>query len=370
MTSLDPDEIVTIHEALDKLEAAFAAERTDVVEAVVSNLKADLATLPQNNVVVSEARKTLAKVQDDQFWSSLSLSDVGFLRNNVAPVLRARPGIDIKAMRFETEAVELGTALLAENADQVTAIRDSLIAQIDELPLSVNVVAREKELIEQTKETAFWATPTEEKVRSLVTALSPLMRFRQRKTESFMTLDIEDLTVVKDWIEFGPENERMSTRAYRERVEQYVRELVEQDPVVAKIANGEEVGEAEIMSLARTLKEHDPEVTEELLRKVYDHKTARFIQFIKHILGLEKLESWQESVNHKFESFIAEHNTFTALQIRFLQTLKTFILQTGKVEKKDLIAAPFTQIHPSGVRGVFNDGEIDEIINFTKGFVA
>ena len=81
-------------------------------------------------------------------------------------------------------------------------------------------------------------------------------------------------------------------------------------------------------------------VTEDLLRRVYDHRTAHFIQFIRHILGLERLESWTETINRAFDEFIAQHTTFASLQIRFLQTLRTFVLQTGKVEKRALIDAP------------------------------
>jgi len=56
--------------------------------------------------------------------------------------------------------------------------------------------------------------------------------------------------------------------------------------------------------------------------------------------------------------------TFGEKQIQFIMTLKTFILQRGVVEKKDLIHAPFTQLHPEGIRGLFPSHEIDNILNF------
>ena len=111
-------------------------------------------------------------------------------------------------------------------------------------------------------------------------------------------------------------------------------------------------------------------MTEELLRKVYDHRKARFIQFIRHILGVEPLVSWSEHVTRAFDAFIAEHSDLTTLQIRFLQTLRTFILQTGGVSRPDLINAPFTQIHPNGIRGVFRPQEVEEILDFTGRLVA
>jgi len=351
---------------LDKLEAALAANRDDIGEEVRADLRRDLAALPRNNVLVSEKQAELASVEQDQFWNNLKAEDIGFLRSIIAPVLRARSDADFKAMRFETEVVELGTAMLCENKDAFEAIKDSIIVQVSELPLTVNVVANEKDLIEEVQHTHWWVNPTEEKLRSLIELLAPLMKYRQRRTDPMMRLDITDLVAVKEWIEFGPEHERMTTSAYREKIEAYIRGLVTESPVLHKIQAGQDVSKREIHELADLLRRQDPYVTEELLRKVYDHKTARFIQFIRHILGLEKLESWSETVTRAFDEFISQHSTFSALQIRFLQTLKTFILQTGKVEKRDLIDLPFTQLHPNGIRGVFHPSEIQEIMNFVN----
>jgi len=177
-------------------------------------------------------------------------------------------------------------------------------------------------------------------------------------------------TAEKKYVEFGAKNERMTTLAYREKVEQFIRELEANNPVIQKLKAGAELSKAEINELAKLLESQRVPVTEELLRKVYDHKTASFIQFIQHILGLKKLESWTETVEAKFDDFISRHNTFGNLQIQFLQTLRTFILQNRKVNRENLVDRPFTQIHPNGIRGVFKPAEIDEVVDFIEKLVA
>jgi len=351
---------------LDKLEVALGVARFDVVEAVKADLRRDLNALPKNNVIVSDKEAELAVVEPDQFWDQLKAKDLAFLRSEIASILRARSDADFKAMRFETEVVELGTALLSENMDAFEAIKESILAQVSELPLTVNMVAKERDLIEEVQQAHWWATATEEKLRSLYERLAPLMRFRQRRRDPMMLLDIADLTAVKEWIEFGPEQERMSTSVYREKVEAYIRGLVAENRVLRKLQEGDEIAESEIRDLARLLEAQSLHITEERLRKVYDHKTARFIQFIRHILGLERLESWPETVTRAFDEFIARHTTFSALQIRFLRTLRTFILQTGKVERENLIAQPFTNLHPQGIRGLFEPSQIQEIMTFVQ----
>ena len=89
-----------------------------------------------------------------------------------------------------------------------------------------------------------------------------------------------------------------------------------------------------------------------------------------NVLGLERLPSWPEAVTAAFDAFIADHTALTELQIRFLQTLRTFLLQNRRLERKDLLDAPFTQLHPRGIRGVFRGGELQEVLELAEGVVA
>jgi type I restriction enzyme R subunit len=355
---------------LDKLEAAFAQNRPDSASSAIAGLRADLGELPANNVVIKDHQEELDRAAEDSFWAHLQGDDVIWLRSAVAPVFRTRSDADFKAMRFETEVVEFSTAVLNDDFDSTAALEQSIVTQILELPLSVNVVARHKEFIEEALRPEWWQTPTEEKLADLVSRLAPLMRFRERRRDPIMKLNIKDLVMVKEWIEFGPEHERLSTSAYRDKVEAYVRELLADNPVLQKIQAGETVTGEELDDLARLLESSDAHVTEDLLRKVYDHRSAHFLQFIRHILGLEKLDSWPSTVTRAFDDFISAHTTLTALQIRFLQTLRTFILQTGKVRREDLIDAPFTQLHPDGIRGIFPPAGIQEILTMVDGLAA
>jgi type I restriction enzyme R subunit len=355
---------------LDALEAAIAAADTPIVALIKTDLRNDLSELPSNNVVVLEAAAILADVAKPAFWDALAAREIGFLRSAVAPILRARSAADSKGMRFEAETVEASAALLRQEDEKLEALRESLVAQVAELPLTLNVVAREQAFIEEVLGSRWWSDLSEAKLRDLAARLAPLMRYRQARVDAMVRLDIADLTVIKETIEFGPSHERLTTRAYRERVEEAVRNLLAVNPVLQKLYAGEDVAEAEIEELAALLQSRDPFMTEERLRKVYDHRSARFVQFLKHILGLERLESWSETVTRSFDELIARHNTYSAMQVRFLQTLRTFILQNRRIEKRDLVEAPFTRIHPDGIRGVFPPAEIEEILRLSRSLVA
>lgn len=356
---------------IKQLEAAQKANSGEFIASAINALREDISSLPKANVVVRESAKDLDAVSKDEFWRNLSKSNLEFLRVHIAPVMRARSEVDFKAMRFEMEIVELSTALLEKNADQVQIIRDSIISQVNELPLSVNVVEAEHDLIEEViNPYNDWSDVSLDWLNSITKKIAPLMRYREGSPSQVMKLSLSDLTAEKKYIEFGPKNERMTTLAYREKVEQFIRDLEANNEVIQKLKAGAEISKSEIKNLAELLESQRVPVTEELLRKVYDHKTASFIQFIQHILGLKKLESWTETIEAKFDEFIKRHNTFGHLQIQFLQTLKTFILQNRKVERQNLVDRPFTQIHPNGIRGVFKPSEIDEVVEFIERLVA
>ena len=71
-----------------------------------------------------------------------------------------------------------------------------------------------------------------------------------------------------------------------------------------------------------------------------------------------------------FNQFIQEHTNLSKRQLEFLDLLKGFIVEREKVEKKDLISAPFTIIHPQGIRGVFSPAEINDILQLTEKLAA
>lgn len=153
-------------------------------------------------------------------------------------------------------------------------------------------------------------------------------------------------------------------------VEALVLDLTRNNPILQKIKSGADISAAEAEELADLLYKTHPHITENLLRIVYRNRKARFIQFIRHIFGIEVLASFPETVTNAFDQFIAEHTNLNSRQLEFLRLLRDFIIEREKVEKRDLIQSPFTIIHPQGIRGVFRPAEIDEILQLTEQLAA
>ncbi len=250
-------------------------------------------------------------------------------------------------------------------------MKAGIVEQIAELPLSINFVKEQEPLIRAAQTNHYWTNADEDAFDELTAKLGPLMKFRESGPGSDpIHIDLRDELHKKEMVEFGPQHEAVSISRYREMVETMIAELTERTPILLKIKEGREISPDEADELAKLLHAEHPHITEDLLRKVYKNRKARFIEFIRHILGIEALKSFQEKVSVAFDQFIGQHSNLSFRQMEFLDLLKGFIIEREKVEKKDLINAPFTVIHPQGIRGVFSPAEINEILQLTEKLAA
>ncbi len=356
---------------LDKIEAAINTGNADIATREMIKLREQITALPQDSVVIKEAAAALARLDNDNYWLTLGHDKLEFLRAEIKPLFRTVSEADFKAMRLERDVLEYSLAILNEEKEQAETLKEGIVEKISELPLSVPFVKLEEELIRAAQTPSYWKKADEDSFDELYNKLGPLMKFREQNTGQEQThLDLADELHKKEWVEFGPQNEAVSVTRYREMVENLITELTDHNPILQKIKNDEPVNGDEAQQLAELLHEEHPHITENLLRQVYKNRKARFIQFIRHILGIEVLKSFPDEVSAAFDQFIRAHTTLNSRQLEFLNLLKNVIIEREKVEKKDLINTPFTVIHPQGIRGVFNPNEINEILQLAQTLAA
>ncbi|MGI8420360.1 MAG: DEAD/DEAH box helicase family protein [Candidatus Levyibacteriota bacterium] len=354
---------------LEKLNVAESQNNNQLVADTIQKLKADIAKLPQNNVVILDAKNTLDAL-NDSFWQRLTEGKKLFLQKDIAPLMRTRTGEDYKAMSFELKVIQYSIAKLGQNEiteKKLKTLEEVIIEMVSDLPLSVNVVAKEQELIESILHSGYLSTAGEKEFDVLIERIAPLMKYRDEgikpKQDSF---DLRDITSEKQYIKFGPANERVTIQKYREKVEALVKKLEEENETLRKIKSGDSITSEEIEELADTLAEYDPYPTGENLQKAYDARQVHFLDLIKYIMGIGGLITFPEKVSMAFAEFIADHNTMSAKQIQFLHTLQTFIIENGSLTKRDLVQEPFTKLHENGFLGLFDKHMQQEILQFTN----
>lgn len=355
---------------LDKIEKAIDTNHAEIAGREVAKFQREIAALPDGSVVIKEAAAQLGKVSEKRFWNTLDHTGLEFLREEIKPLFRTVSEADFKAMRLERDLLEFSLAKLSGENEQADTLKEAIVEKIIDLPLSVSFVQAEESLIRRAQTNAHWSTADpvqrEDMLDELNQKLGPLMKFRESGTATETThLNLKDELHRKEYVEFGPQNEAVSIIRYKEMVEALIAELTEHNPVLLKIKNGGEVSTDEAGELAEVLHAEHPHITEELLRQVYQNRKAKFLQFIRHILGIEVLKSFPETVSEAFDQFLQQHSNLNSRQLEFLNLLKSFIVEREKVEKKDLISSPFTVLHPQGIRGIFGPAEINDILALT-----
>lgn len=354
---------------LQKLNIAESQNNLEISKVVTQKLKEDISKLPQNNVVILDAKSKLEKL-DDSFWQKLNKDKKLYLEKDIAPLMRTRTGEDFKAMSFELKVLQYSIAKLEELEGQdkkIKTLEEVIIEMVSDLPLSVNVVAKEKELIENVLHNEYLEKSDENALEVLIQRIAPLMKYREDGIKPDQdSLDLLDITNEKEYIKFGPAHERITIQKYREKIETLIKKLEEGNEILQKIKQGESITQEEADELVNTLAEYEPYPTEENLQKAYDARKVNFLDLIKYIMGVSGLVTFSEKVSEAFAEFIAEHNSLAANQIQFLIILRDFIINNGELTKKDLVSEPFTKLNARGFLGVFTPKLQTEILLFTN----
>jgi type I restriction enzyme R subunit len=244
---------------LEKLNIAEDQKNNQIAGETIQKLKEDIARLPQNNVVILDAKSKLDRL-DDAFWQRLDEDKKLFLQKEIAPLMRSRTGEDYKAMSFELRVIAYSIAKLKNETLQTEQIKKSetleevIVEMVSDLPLSVNIVAKEKDLIEEILHNGYLAKACEEDLENLIQKIAPLMKYREEGIKPDQdSLDLRDITSQKEFIKFGPANERITIQKYREKVEALIKKLEEENEILKKIKDGANITQDEVEDLANSL---------------------------------------------------------------------------------------------------------------------
>jgi type I restriction enzyme R subunit len=169
-------------------------------------------------------------------------------------------------MRFERDLLEYSLARLSEEQEKADTLKEGVVEQISELPLSISFVKAEEALIRAAQTNHYWArteaNALEDALDELNTRLGPLMKFRELQTcPGPVNLDLIDVLHNKEWVEFGPQHESVSISRYREMVEAMIAELTAHTPILQKIKDGGDITSDEALELAELLHAEHPHIT-------------------------------------------------------------------------------------------------------------
>ena len=126
---------------------------------------------------------------------------------------------------------------------------------------------------------------------------------------------------------------------YKKKVEEKIEQLAAQHPTIQRLTKGEAVNLDDLIHLEQTLETElgtdELNLNEDNMLKAFGVRVGSLTDFLRHVLKLETLPSYEQIVRKAFDAFILEHN-YNADQTRFLRTVQTVFMQKRKLEEADL----------------------------------
>jgi type I restriction enzyme R subunit len=144
-----------------------------------------------------------------------------------------------------------------------------------------------------------------------------------------------------NYVEVGPEGERVDKKKYVTEWEKAIRNAATDDGLVKKVKTGDPLTAEQEQELARRLNQPTHYFNEDNLRRAYRRPGGNLVDFVKAALGTTKLKSRAEETTENFQAWLVTKN-FAPEQASYLALLKNRGIARGKVELGDLFQPPLS----------------------------
>ena len=224
------------------------------------------------------------------------------------------------------------------------------------------MVKAELALIQEIQHERYWENISVEMINRLRLKLRNLVQFVDRKTRETVITSLPDQLSPEMITEADvPTFETgVSVLQYRKKVEQLI--MAQQDSlVIGKLKRNQALTSQDLLSLEAMLFTPDAAGSRDEFTSAYG-EDVRLPVFIRKLVGLDR-----GAAKAAFGKYLTEAS-FTANQIRFVDTVIDYLTKNGVMDPGLLYEPPFTDSHPDGVEGVFGDADVDNIIRIVRSF--
>lgn len=347
---------------LELAKTALHHAEVDFFETLAQWLHKTINSLDDKTIAVRDKWKIKRQLSDLDTLRQFSANTVTQLESEMAPLMQ---WLDVRGYSDAYQWDLLISQIQQQKLKKAGALDDlagKAISQLWQLQMNLNQVKAKAELIKQCREPAWWQTASLDELEQIRLQLRNIMQYLNKGDNPRPEPIVIDITDSDEICE------KQSTYlnavdmvAYRVKVEQVLKELFEQNPVLQKIRNGEAVSENELDSLNALIHTQHPDIDLNMLKNFYD-TAAPMDQILRTIVGMDA-----EAVNQRFAAFVQQYPSLSARQVQFLSLLKRQIAQSGAIEINHLYEMPFAAI--GELDSLFsNEQQIDELLAIVESF--
>ena len=341
----------------------FVDEKQNADE-IKSEIVEMINALPKDNMTIKENRRKIEHVFEDNFWDNIAEDPIEHLENQVAPLLKYQSDIDVDKMSFQLKTQQIGLAILTGNEKTKKTLQKSIANNVNDLRQTINAVKEKRDDIKKVLTEKFWNEMKYEDADYLENTFASIMQYREKNPRQVIELDLEDIIAEQRLIKKVKTISSEFVKEYRQKIEHAIKDLAQDNPTISKIMKGEEPNDEELADLEHALYSVNEDFTTETFKQIFRQPTGSFRQFIKYVLGLYEFPNFEQECADAFDTFIKEHEEWSANQVLFARTVKNTVSKKGKMELSDLYEAPFDRIgSPSKL---FEEDDVEDILMVCK----
>lgn len=345
-------------------------ELQEYSERLLNELHNSIIELNKERFDVKMKIETVMDFSNREVWNHLDKKDCKTILDVLAPLVRpTKEDSDLARFydkiiytlmlkRIETPNTEEFLATLNVPITKVAIISKKLLKKT-----TIPEIKHKEELVKLPLNEDFWKNNGLNHLEKIRVGIRELMKYIDPVDQKYVTTNFEDAILEEQIVttsfgEASPETYGNPFANNKHRLEVIIREN-KNNITISRIQNGEAITEEELKSLEAIL--FSNKIQKEQVEKEIGHR----LDLVAFIVGLIGLSS--EKVNAAFADFINKYQ-LTAVQIQFLDTIKLFLTNNGKIDPAKLYDSPFKNYHSLGIDGVFNEEQSTNIFNIIENF--
>lgn len=353
---------------LELLSSVRKAERSnealkELGQEIAEQLQTEVSAMNVDNFVVRPHRQAVEKYSEEEAWEDLGATDYAEVAHILAGLPTELEPEDETAKRFDLLILKTQLAMIQASTDYIH-LHDQVkeIASRLEDKQTIPMVYAQIELIEDLQQEHYWQDITLPMLENVRKRLRDLVKFMDKKQRKIIYTDFEDELSEAREVTLAGLISATSSIQYKKKIMSFLKEN-ENHIVLHKLKHNVSITQTDIGELERLLFETGEVGTREDFEQAFGQQEHLGL-FIRGIVGLDR-----EAAKKAFSEYLNEHK-FNSSQIQFINLIIDYLSQNGVIEPSKLYEAPYTDFNTSGLDGVFQDSDADQIVGILRAIRA
>lgn len=331
------------------------AELIEIKETYLNQLNHLINHLDRRRFAVKMAMRFVEEYSARRRWDNLNKEDETNITDHLSHLPDVTEGGEESAKRFDILMLNMALYYLLEdprwqvNVSKLIRIGNALLKKVN-----IPVIAKQEKLIKEFIREEFWKIANVKRIEQIRISIRELVKFLDKESASDVYTTFEDHLDEANIKEFDLVKSYQSAKAYRERVEAFIRKN-RNHLTIDKLYRNLPLTPADVKQLEEFLFDGDQRGTKEELEK--ELKGQSLGAFIRSIIGLD-----MTAIQKQFADFLRQ-GSYSPNQIRFINVIVDYLAKNGTLNKELLFEPPYTDIHQDGLFGVFEDGDVRKVIS-------